>query len=145
MSLKLDHQLCFALYSASRQVIQRYTPLLKPLQLTYTQYITMLALWEEHPQTVKELGNKLALDSGTLTPLLKKLASLGYITRERGVDDERLVLIELTPKGLSLREQAKEIPKKIASCFPLSLEAATELSRLLTLIRQEEQTQTCLK
>ncbi len=74
MSLKLDHQLCFALYSASRQVIQRYTPLLKPLQLTYTQYITMLALWEEHPQTVKALGNKLALDSGTLTPLLKKLA-----------------------------------------------------------------------
>lgn len=145
MSQKLDHQLCFALYTASRQVIQRYTPLLKPLHLTYTQYITMLALWEEHPQTVKALGNRLLLDSGTLTPLLKKLASSGYITRQRSTDDERIVGIHLTPKGLALRDQAKDIPQKIASCFPIPVETSTEFLRVLKLLVKDSTADSCLK
>lgn len=111
--LKLDNQLCFALYVCSKEIIRKYKPLLDPLGLTYTGYITLLALWEKDEVTVKDLGNKLYLDSGTLTPLLKKLESSGYIMRIRSVSDERNVVIKLTDNGRSLKKQALNIPKDL--------------------------------
>ncbi|KHF34496.1 Organic hydroperoxide resistance transcriptional regulator [Paenibacillus sp. P1XP2] len=111
--MKLEHQLCFAFYKCSREMMKLYRPLLSPLGLTYTQYITLLSLWEQDGVTVKELGAKLFLDSGTLTPLLKKLEAMGLITRTRDKADERSVIIELTAKGQDLREQAAEVPTKL--------------------------------
>jgi len=108
--LKLDNQLCFALYVCSKEVIRKYKPLLDPLGLTYTGYITLLALWEKDDVTVKDLGKKLYLDSGTLTPLLKKLEVLGYIERSRSSSDERNVYIKLTPKGYKIKSEAAHIP-----------------------------------
>lgn len=108
--LKLDNQLCFALYVCSKEIIKKYKPLLDPLGLTYTGYITMLALWEKDEITVKDLGQKLYLDSGTLTPLLKKLESQGLVTRIRSLSDERNVVIKLTDKGHELKSNAKMIP-----------------------------------
>lgn len=111
--MKLEHQLCFAFYTCSREMMKLYRPLLSPIGLTYTQYITLLSLWEQDGVTVKELGAKLFLDSGTLTPLLKKLEAMGLITRTRDKADERSVIIELTAKGQDLREQAAEVPTKL--------------------------------
>ena len=111
--LHLDNQLCFALYVCSKEIIKKYKPLLDPLGLTYTGYITLLALWEKDSITVKELGQKLYLDSGTLTPLLKKLEALEYIKRIRSTNDERNVYINLTKKGMALREKALCIPEKM--------------------------------
>lgn len=113
MSLRLSDQLCFALYSASRAMTAAYQPLLEPLGLTYPQYLVMLVLWERAPQSVREIGDALALDSGTLTPLLKRLESQGLVTRTRSAEDERVVLIGLTREGKRLREPAKEIPEKL--------------------------------
>ncbi|WP_044481522.1 MarR family winged helix-turn-helix transcriptional regulator [Paenibacillus antibioticophila] len=113
ISLKLDDQLCFAFYACSRGIMKLYRPLLQELGLTYTQYITLLALWEQDAVTVKELGSRLFLDSGTLTPLLKKLEAMGLLSRTRDPKDERNVIITLTGKGQELRHQAKEIPCKI--------------------------------
>lgn len=111
--LKLDNQLCFALYVCSKEIIKKYKPILEPLGLTYTGYITMLALWEEDGVTVKDLGNRLYLDSGTLTPLLKKLESQDFITRIRSSNDERNVVITLTDKGRHLKTQAISVPKDL--------------------------------
>lgn len=111
--LKLDNQLCFALYVCSKEIIRKYKPILDPLGLTYTGYITLLALWEKDNLTVKELGNRLYLDSGTLTPLLKKLESQGYIKRVRSAHDERNVVIELTPTGQELKKEAVHIPEQL--------------------------------
>lgn len=111
--LKLDNQLCFALYVCSKEIIRKYKPLLDPLGLTYTGYITLLALWEKDEVTVKDLGNKLFLDSGTLTPLLKKLESSGYIMRIRSVTDERNVVIKLTENGHQLKKEASSIPQEL--------------------------------
>lgn len=97
--LKLDNQLCFAVYVASKEIIKQYKPFLDPLGLTYTQYITLLALWEKSDISVKELGQRLFLDSGTLTPLLKKLEAMNLIERVRSSDDERLIIVSLTKKG----------------------------------------------
>ena len=105
-ALLLDNQLCFSLYAASRKVIQLYAPLLTRVDLTYTQYITLLVLWEHHILPVKELGNYLILDTGTLTPLLKKLEKKGLVTRTRSAKDERSVLIEVTEKGQAIRAEA---------------------------------------
>lgn len=110
--LKLDNQLCFRLYAASREVIKSYKPLLDKFNLTYTQYITMLVLWEEEKATVKEIGNRLHLDSGTLTPLLKKLESMGLITRYRDKNDDRVVIAELTEEGFKLKDEILEVPSK---------------------------------
>ena len=115
--LKLENQLCFPLYAASREIINRYTPFLKELNITYTQYLVFLVLWEKEKISVKELGNILLLDSGTLTPLLKKLEKDGYIIRSRDVNDERIVNISLTKKGYDLRNKAKDIPLKVGSCI----------------------------
>lgn len=113
-TLKLDNQICFAFYACSREITKLYRPILEELDLTYTQYVTMLALWEQDHVTVTALGNKLYLDSGTLTPLLKKLEAAGHITRTRDRNDERSVLVELTKQGKALKEKAVGIPAQLA-------------------------------
>jgi len=130
-SLKLKNQLCFPLYAASRQVIKMYRPYLDPLGLTYTQYITMLVLWEENPISAGELGRRLLLDSGTLTPVLKSLEAKGLVLRYRSVEDERVLNVEITERGKKLQEEASFIPEKQASCSRLSHEEGAELYRLL--------------
>ena len=109
-SLKLENQLCFPLYAAARKVTAKYTPYLKPLGLTYTQYIAMMVLWDKKEASVGELCEKLYLDNGTLTPLLKKLEAEGYVTRTRSEEDERVVKIRLTEKGAALEEKCAHIP-----------------------------------
>ncbi len=130
-SLRLRNQLCFPLYAASRKVVSAYTPLLKPLGITYTQYIVFMVLWEKRETTVRELGQTLLLDSGTLTPVLKKLESEGYITRRRDGADERVVTVRITDAGMALREKAAHIPARMASCADLEPEEASELYRIL--------------
>lgn len=129
--LKLENQLCFPLYVCSKEIIKRYKPFLDKLDLTYTQYITMMVLWEKKEMNVSELGQCLYLDSGTLTPLLKKLESKGYITRKRMQSDERNVLISITDAGEKLRNQALEIPGNMAQCIKLPPNDAQKLYRLL--------------
>lgn len=128
--LYLVNQVCFPLYAASKEIIRHYTPLLKPLNLTYTQYLVMLVLWEKKKTSVKELGNDLCLDSGTLTPLLKKLAEKNYINRQRETGDERIVNVTLTPQGAALQKQAEGIPQKIKSYLPLEQEELDTLQYL---------------
>ncbi len=130
-SLKLENQLCFPLYACSREVIKQYKPFLDELELTYTQYIAMMVLWEHRSVTVKELGQYLFLDSGTLTPLLKKMEAKGLISRKRDQEDERSLIVSLTPEGDALRERALEVPKKMAQCVRLNPEEAMELYKLL--------------
>ncbi|MBQ8161670.1 MAG: MarR family transcriptional regulator [Clostridia bacterium] len=130
-ALKLDHQLCFPLYACARRVVGFYTPYLKPLGLTYTQYIAFLALWETPEMTVKELGRRLMLDSGTLTPMLKKLEENGYLVRSRSREDERMVTVTLTERGRQLKEQVKGIPGSVGSCMPLDAQEAVTLYQLL--------------
>lgn len=132
--LLLKNQLCFPLYAASREVVKKYKPYLDKIGLTYTQYIVMLVLWEEEIINVKEMGKLLLLDSGTLTPLLKKLETEGMINRTRSSSDERNLEISLTSKGKSLKEKAKTIPDEVGKCIDLSLEEAVELQRLLNKI-----------
>ena len=129
--LKLENQLCFPLYAAARAVVGKYGPLLKDLGLTYTQYIVMMVLWENDGVSVRSLGEKLHLDSGTLTPLLKKLENIGYVTRNRSEEDERVVLVSLTDTGRGLKEKAAEVPGEVASCVPLTPEEAAALYGLL--------------
>ena len=129
--MKLNNQLCFPLYAAARNVTSLYTPWLKPLGLTYTQYITFLVLWEKDGIPVGEIGSRLMLDNGTLSPMLKKMEQAGYIERNRSSDDDRVVIITLTEKGRDLQEKAKEIPEKVGSCIDLPIEKAKELHDLL--------------
>ena len=130
-ALKLDHQLCFPLYAASREVIKLYHTPLGKLGLTYTQYITMMVLWEEKEITVKDLGKRLYLDSGTLTPVLKTLEKDGYITRTRSSEDERVLVVKITKKGEQLKDQVVDIPNEIGSCVCLSEQDAKDLYRIL--------------
>ena len=129
--LRLENQLCFPLYACSKEIVRRYTPLLEKLDLTYTQYIVMMVLWDKEEMNVKELGEKLYLDSGTLTPLLKKLETKGYITRTRNKDDERNLVIKITSEGMNLRKKAKNIPVELSKCVPLEPKEATELYKTL--------------
>jgi len=129
--LKLDNQLCFSLYVCSKEIIRKYKPLLDPYDLTYTGYIIMMALWEEDNITIKALGKKLYLDSGTLTPLLKKLEAHGYINRNRSKDDERNVYISLTEKGKKLRDEALCIPDKMICLLGLDQKKGTALIKEL--------------
>ncbi len=138
--LKLENQLCFPLYACSRQVIKLYKPYLDTLGITYTQYLTLLALWEKDQVTVKHLGDVLYLDSGTLTPLLKKMESMAILRRIRSTEDERSVLIELTSKGHAMKMDAYDIPKQVASKLKLSHEDAKELHRILHLLLLQEGT-----
>lgn len=130
-ALKLENQLCFPLYACAKEVVRLYKPILDELGLTYTQYIAMMVLWEKPAITVKELGEQLYLDSGTMTPLLKKMETQGLVRRTRNVLDERSVTVTLTEQGEQLRERAIEVPKKIGSCIPLSPEESRTLYRLL--------------
>ncbi len=130
-AMKLSNQLCFPLYAASRSVINLYTPWLKPLGLTYTQYIVLLVLWEKDGITVGEICDRLMLDNGTLSPLLKKMQQAGIIDRKRSEADDRVVLISLTEEGKELQEKAKDIPGKVACCVDLAPEKAQTLFALL--------------
>ena len=129
--LRLKNQLCFPLYAASREIIKQYKPYLDEIDLTYTQYLTMMLLWEHDTMTVKEIGEILYLDSGTLTPLLKKLEGKGYLTRTRSTTDERNLNVALTEVGKSLRERAKDIPQKMAENLSLTDAEKAELSSIL--------------
>ncbi len=129
--LMLKNQICFPLYAAANNVIRLYKPFLDKIGLTYTQYITMMVLWEENAINVKKLGEKLYLDSGTLTPLLKKLESNDFIRRTRDKSDERIVIVTLTSKGIELKKLAQSIPDKIASCINLDEEEMKNLYFLL--------------
>ena len=130
-AMKLANQLCFPLYAAARHVTGLYTPVLRPLGLTYTQYIVFLVLWEKDGQPVGEIGEKLLLDNGTLSPLLKKMEQAGYVRRERSREDERVVVITLTEAGRALREKAMDVPAKVAGCLDLPPEKAQTLYGLL--------------
>lgn len=130
-ALKLENQICFPLYAASREVIKQYRPYLDELDLTYTQYIAMMVFWEEKKLSVKELGKKLFLDSGTLTPVLKSLEAKGYVIRSRSKEDERVLDVEITEKGEQLKEQAVSVPQNVAGCVKLDSQEAMQLYALL--------------
>lgn len=130
-TLKLENQLCFPLYASAKELVKRYKPFLDEIDLTYTQYITMMVMWEEKEINVKCLGEYLFLDSGTLTPVLKKLEGKGYITRTRLEKDERFLKVAITDKGEELSRKAASIPEKIGKCIPLSHQESRTLYELL--------------
>ena len=130
-SLKLENQICFPLYACSKEVVRAYRPFLDKIGLTYTQYIAMMALWEHRTLSVKEIGEKLFLDSGTLTPVLKTLEEKGLVERSRSKEDERIVIVSITDKGLALRDDALSVPAAMVSCVNLSSEDAATLYELL--------------
>ncbi|MCD8041112.1 MAG: MarR family transcriptional regulator [Clostridia bacterium] len=130
-SLKIENQLCFPLYASAKEVIKKYKPYLEQIDLTYTQYITMMVLWEYGQINVKDLGERLYLDSGTLTPLLKKLERKGLIERKRSDIDERNVDVTLTQKGILLREKSVSIPQSVGNCINLTQEEAVTLYKIL--------------
>ena len=129
--LKLENQICFPLYACSKEIVRKYKPFLDEIDLTYTQYITMLVLWEHKEISVKDLGEYLYLDSGTLTPVLKKLEQKGYVSRARDTQDERVLNVTITEEGELLKEKAVEIPAKIGSCVSLPAEDAVKLYEIL--------------
>ena len=129
--LKIENQLCFPLYACAKEVVKKYKPLLDKIDLTYTQYITMMIMWDKKQINVKSLGECLYLDSGTLTPLLKKLEAKGFITRERSTTDERNLIVSITQKGEELKEEAVEIPNSLSGCVNLTAEEASQLYTLL--------------
>jgi len=137
--LKLDHQLCFALYSSSLAMTKLYKPLLEPLGLTYPQYLAMLVLWEGDGLTVSELGQRLQLDSGTLTPLLKRLEASGLVQRQRDSADERRVLLHLTAAGRALKLRAAKVPPQVACAAGCSLDELAALTRRLKQLRDQIQ------
>ncbi len=130
-AMKLENQLCFPLYAAARNVVAMYTPYLKPYNLTYTQYIVFLVLWEEDGISVGNICSRLKLDSGTISPLLKKLQQMGYIVKTQSIEDERSYVISLTDEGRSLQEKLMDIPLKVGGCFKLSEEKSVQLYKLL--------------
>ena len=130
-ALKLNNQLCFPLYACSREIIRQYKPFLDELDLTYTQYIVMMVLWERRSVTAKELGECLYLDSGTLTPLLKKMEGKGLLSRARSAQDERNLIVTITEAGEALKNQAVKVPALMARCSPLEPQEAMTLYRLL--------------
>ncbi len=130
-NLKLENQLCFPLYACAKEVTRRYKPFLDEIDLTYTQYITMMVMWERKELNVKELGECLYLDSGTLTPLLKRLEQKGLLTRERSKEDERTLIVRITEEGENLKKLAADIPNEMQGCIHLSQEEAKVLYSLL--------------
>lgn len=130
-NLKLESQICFPLYICSKEIIKKYKPFLDKIDLTYTQYITMLVLWENDKINVKSLGKKLFLDSGTLTPVLQKLEDKGFIKKEKNLSDERNLIISITNAGKKLKEKAKDIPSQISNCINIESKDATILYRIL--------------
>lgn len=140
-SLLLDNQLCFPLYACARETIKLYKPFLDELDLTYTQYITMMVLWEREAVSVKELGEALYLDSGTLTPLLKKMEAKGLLSRRRSPEDERSLIVSLTDAGRAMRDKAVDVPRKMSRCVSLEPEEAQELYRLLYKLLKQNSTE----
>ena len=136
-ALKLENQLCFPLYAAAREVTGLYTPILSELGITYTQYIAFMVLWEKDGITVGELGKKLFLDTGTLTPMLKKLEAQGYIDRKRSEEDERVVKIFVTKKGFELREKCLDIPAKVGKCASLSKLSREDAAILYGILKED--------
>lgn len=136
--LKLDNQLCFPLYSLSKEITNRYRPFLEAIDLTYPQYLVMMVLWEKDSVSVNEIGQRLHLDSGTLTPLLKRLEQKQLLKRERSMEDERRVTITLTEKGNALQQQAKAIPKKMAECIVITEEEMTVLRHLINRLTKHD-------
>lgn len=130
-AIKIDNQLCFPLYACAKEIVRRYKPFLDEIDLTYTQYIAMMVLWEEKEINVKELGKRLYLDSGTLTPVLKRLEQKNLISRQRDSRDERNLIVRLTAEGERLKEKAVEIPHKMAGCVKLDEKDAADLYRIL--------------
>ena len=137
-ALRLCNQLCFPLYAASKEIIRRYKPVLDELELTYTQYITMMVMWEHGRMSVKDMGKVLYLDAGTLTPVLKKLEQKGFITRQRDSADERVLIVSVTQEGMALRDRALEVPAKIACTIDLKPEEAMMLAGILRKIIGEQ-------
>ena len=137
--LKLQNQLCFPLYACSREIVKRYKPYLDKIDLTYTQYIVMMVLWEKKQVNVKELGEALYLDSGTLTPLLKKLESKGLVSRTRSEKDERNLVVSITEKGENLKDKAVDIPLQIVGCTNLTAEEGMQLYSILYKILGKEE------
>lgn len=135
--LQLDNQVCFALYSTSLAMTKLYKPLLAPLGITYPQYLAFLVLWERDGLTVGELGERLFLDSGTLTPLLKRMEAAGWLQRERAADDERRVIVSLTPEGRALRQQARQVPAQLAQASGCSIGELTDLTQRLQQLRRQ--------
>lgn len=144
-AMKLSNQLCFPIYAAAREITSLYTPYLKPLGLTYTQYILFLVLWERDGLTVGEICKRLMLDSGTLSPVLKKLRQEGYIEKQQSVSDERSFIITLTEKGRQLQLDAKDIPLKVGGCVRLSSEKAKQLYNLLYELLDDQTDAKCEK
>lgn len=137
-ALKLENQICFPLYACSREIIKRYNPFLDKIDLTYTQYIVMMVLWDKKSLTAKELGQCLYLDSGTLTPLLKKLEAKGLINRNRSTQDERNLIVTITQAGDELKEKALGIPEQMAQCTNLDPEEAAVLYKILYKLLQQD-------
>lgn len=133
--LKLENQLCFPLYVAAKEVVRKYRPFLEPLGLTYTQYIAMMVMWEHKSVTVGRLGELLCLDTGTLTPMLKKMEAAGLVSRKRSKEDERSVNISITKAGEALKEKAAQVPLKMAQCTSLTAEDAAKLLELLNKLK----------
>ncbi|MDT3389618.1 MAG: MarR family transcriptional regulator [bacterium] len=129
--LRLGNQICFPLYACSKELVRRYAPLLEPFNLKYTHYIAMMVIWEMEEVSVSEMGKRLLLDSGTLTPVLKKLEAHGYITRARNENDERMVMVSPTESGWELQEKLKDVPATVGCCLGLSKEDAVQLYKIL--------------
>ncbi|MBR3646079.1 MAG: MarR family transcriptional regulator [Lachnospiraceae bacterium] len=129
--LRLENQMCFPLYVVSKEIVKKYTPFLNELDLTYTQYIAMMVLWQDKEISVRDLGKQLFLDSGTLTPVLKALERKGYITRERSKEDERLLIVRITDDGMKLREKAVDIPAKVGGCISIDEKEALQFYNTL--------------
>lgn len=129
--LKIENQLCFPLYACAKEVVRKYKPFLDKIDLTYTQYITMMIMWDKKEINVKNLGECLYLDSGTLTPLLKKLEAKGFITKERCAEDERSIIVKITQKGMDLKEKATSVPAAVSTCIDLSPEETKQLYTIL--------------
>lgn len=135
--LKLENQLCFPLYACSKEVVKKYKPFLDELDITYTQYIALMVLWEQKKLSVKELGEYLYLDSGTLTPLLKTLEKKGLVKRCRSSEDERVLFAQITDEGMALREKALAVPGQIGKCIKLTRDDVMELYRILHLLLKD--------
>ena len=130
-SLKLDNQLCFPLYACAKEIVKAYKPYLDELDLTYTQYITMMVMWEHRKMRVKDVGERLFLDSSTMTPLFKRLEEKGYVTRRRSTEDERDLIVTITPDGEALKEKAVTVPERLSACVSMDPQKARALYTLL--------------
>lgn len=138
-SLTLQNQVCFPVYALAKEIVNRYRPLLEDLDVTYPQYLVLMVLWNEEEQTVGQLGEKLLLDSGTLTPLLKRMEQKGMVNRSRSPEDERVVKLSLTEKGKAMKEKVKDIPCRLMESMKISEEELLELKTIITKILNKQQ------